>query len=77
MLHYNTRTTDRRQPATAHALALRSFLVDIALYAVAMILFAVFAGSAVPLVLAVVMVGFGVLHVSKTATNNTDDQPRV
>jgi hypothetical protein len=61
-MYHENQPADRRDFANAHAVQLRSFFVDIALYAVGMILLSLYTASLAPVALAVVLIGLVLLH---------------
>jgi hypothetical protein len=76
-MQHESLSAARRDRSNIQPLALRSFLVDIALYAVGMILLSIYAASAAPLAIAVVLVGVVAMHAAKLWRAPIDEQPGV
>jgi hypothetical protein len=76
-MQHESLSADRRDRINIQPMALRSFLVDIALYAVVMILLSIYAASVAPLALAVVLIAVAALQTTKAPRTLIDDQPSV
>lgn len=63
-MYNENRLSDRRDLANVHSMQVRSFLVDIALFAVVMILLSIYSASLAPLALAFVMISVAAFHAS-------------
>jgi hypothetical protein len=73
-MHHENRPTDHVDLTNVHATLLRTFLVDIALYAVGMILLSTYSSSEATLALAFVMICLAAIHAAWTWCKDTDDQ---
>ena len=63
-MQHKNQPADRRDFANVNAMQLRSLFVDLALYAGAMILLSIYTASLAPMALAVVLIGFALIHAS-------------